>query len=256
VNQIRDPIRVVIVDDEAPARNRLRQLLLDCAQSIPLTVVAETGGGDSLLALLREKEVDLVFLDIRMPGRSGLETARIVQKMPSPPWIVFTTAYDQHALEAFEVHAVDYLLKPVRARRLLESLELVSQMAASRTGQAATLPPPRTHLPVHERGAISLVPIDEVLFLRSELKYVTARTVSREYLIEESLTRLEEEFRNDFVRIHRGCLVALRHLRGFERSGHEGAELHWVAVLNGLQERLPVSRRQSHVVRRFVRGGP
>lgn len=244
-------LRVVVCDDEAPARSRMRELLGDCAASSPVELVGEAANAMQLLDLLQETEVDLVLLDIRMPGMDGLEAARHIARLPAPPGVIFTTAYDAHAVSAFELHAVDYLLKPIRLRRLAEAL------ARARTRVAPTpetlrdmAQQARTHLSVSERGRVVLVPVADIVYLRADLKYVCARTTVREHLLDEPLTRLEQEFSSSFVRIHRSFLVARRHLAGFERSGEEGS---WVAVLRGLEERLPVSRRQAHVVREFGR---
>ena len=247
------PLRVMITDDEAPARHRLRELLSDCAREMPLSVVAETASGAALLEALQDIPSDVVLLDIRMPGMDGIETARHLQKLPLPPRVVFTTAYERHALEAFEVHAVDYLLKPVRARRLQEALVRARSLTTSAGTPDALPAPARTHFSVTERGRIILVPVREVRFLRAELKYVTLRTASQEHVIEESLTRLEEEFGRTFVRIHRSCLVAVEHLLGFERQDAGTGDAQWTAVLADVAERLPVSRRQAHVVREFGR---
>jgi len=249
-----NPLRVMITDDEAPARHRLRELLSDCAREMPLTVVAETASGAALLEAVQDIASDVVLLDIRMPGMDGIETARHLQKLPAPPRVVFTTAYERHALEAFEVHAVDYLLKPVRARRLQEALARARSLTTPNgVPDALRTPAARSHFSVSERGRIVLVPVREVRFLRAELKYVTLRTATQEHVIEESLTRLEEEFGPAFVRIHRGCLVAVEHLQGFERQDAGTGEAQWAAVLADVTERLPVSRRQAHVVREFGR---
>lgn len=247
-------LRVVVVDDEAPARSRLRELLADCADVAEVDVIGEAANGHELLARLQDTPADLVFLDIRMPGMDGLETARHLQRLESPPRIVFATAYDGHAIEAFDLHALDYLLKPIRAARLRDSLRRMAEtLAPKRDVFDAVAKGPRSHLAVHERGRVVLVPVRDIRFLRAELKYVTIRTADRDYLIEESLTRLEQEFGPAFVRIHRNCLVAVAHLTGFDRGTDDAAETQWVAVLRDVPERLPVSRRQSHVVREFRR---
>lgn len=254
MNRPTAPLRIAIVDDETPARNRMRELLADCAHAVPLTVVGEATSGREALDLVQREPTELVLLDIRMPDMDGLETARHLQRLDIPPRIVFTTAYDRYAVNAFELHAIDYLLKPIRASRLQESLERVRSLAPIRADALdAMARGPRTHLSVPERGRVLLVPVPDIVFLRSELKYVTIRTAEREFLLEESLSRLEEEFAADFVRIHRNCLVAKAHLAGFERTTVEG-EPHWVALLRGLDERLAVSRRQAHVVRDFGKG--
>ncbi|HEX9180355.1 MAG TPA: LytTR family DNA-binding domain-containing protein, partial [Burkholderiales bacterium] len=169
------------------------------------------------------------------------------------PAVVFTTAYDVYAIKAFELRAVDYLLKPIRAARLEEAL---ARARNARPLSAEVLrelsPAPRVHLASQERGRVQLIPVRDIVFLKAELKYVTARTRDREYLVDESLTRLEEEFGQRFLRIHRNCLVARAHVTGFERVAEEGGEGHWVVVLAGVEETLPVSRRQQYVVKEFA----
>jgi len=247
------PLRILIVDDEAPARSRLKDLLADCARNVPLEVVGEAANGREALVAVAGRAVDVVLLDVRMPGMDGIEVAQHLQGLERPPAVVFTTAYDAYAIKAFEVHAVDYLLKPIRAARLEEALVRARAVAPVREDVLRELRPgPRTHLSVHERGRIHLIPLEEVLFLKAELKYVTVRTAEREHLLEEPLTKLEQEFARHFVRIHRNCLVSRQAIRGFERV-HGDGDGHWEVVLEGLAERLPVSRRQSHVVRELVR---
>jgi two-component system response regulator AlgR len=165
---------------------------------------------------------------------------------------VFTTAYDDYAIKAFELRAVDYLLKPIRLGRLKEALVRTKASAPRPDALRELARAPRTHLSAQERGRIHLIPVAEVIYLKAELKYVSVRTAAREYLIEESLTRLEQEFGSRFVRVHRNCLVARAAVRGFERS-EEGGESHWEVVLGGVDERIAVSRRQQHVVREFSR---
>ncbi len=244
------PLRILVVDDEAPARRRLREILGDCAESLPLTVVGEAENGRQAIELLGNTSADLVLADIHMPDMDGLELARHALKLPQPPALVFTTAHSEHALEAFEVNAIDYLTKPVKAQRLLAALQKTPRR---RPLPEATLDRltdvARRFLSVTERSRVILVPVDEVVYLKAELKYVTVRTAAREYLIEESLTRLEQEFGERLVRIHRNCLVARSFVRGFERrTGPEG-ESRWEVLLNSVSETLPVSRRQQHVVR-------
>lgn len=244
-------LRVVITDDEAPARSRMRDLLQDCAATLPIELVGEAANGRELIELLQEREADLVLLDIRMPEMDGLEAAQHLQKLPEPPKIIFTTAFDAYAVKAFELHAVDYLLKPIRLRRLFDAVSRARALTPLRLDVLKELTPEaRTHLSVQERGRVILVPVPEIVYLRAELKYVSIRTRERELLMEESLSRLEQEFADTFVRIHRSCLVAKAHLAGFEKAAEDG-EGGWVAVLKGVDEKLPVSRRQAHVVREF-----
>jgi len=243
--------RILIADDEAPARARLRDLLDECRERFPLAIVDEARNGREALEVLNREKVDVVLLDIRMPEIDGLEAARHIAGMASPPAIIFTTAFDTYAIKAFEVNAIDYLLKPIRVERLLAALAKARAAApVSREALDAASNQPRRHLSVHERGKIHLVPVADILYLRAELKYVTVRTVEREFLVEESLTRLEEEFGEAFVRVHRNCLVARTAVAGFERNAEE-SESGWAVVIKGTGEKLPLSRRQHHVVKQF-----
>lgn len=246
------PLRIVIVDDEAPARSRMKDLLADCAPHLPLTVIGEADSGRGALALLSERGADVVLLDIRMPEMDGIEVALHLQKLESPPAVVFTTAYDAYAIRAFEVQAVDYLLKPIRASRLREALLRARVAAHPKPDTLRELQPaPRAFLSAQERGKIHLIPIADVIYLKAELKYVTVRDGRREYLVDESLTRIEQEYGERFVRVHRNCLVARQAIRGFERGAGESAEGNWLVVLEGCDEKIAVSRRQQHIVREF-----
>ena len=247
------PLAVFVVDDEPPARNRLKELLADCAEQLPLELLGEAGNGREALAKLSAAHADVVLVDIRMPQMDGIELAQHLNKLPQPPVIIFTTAYDAYAIKAFELHAIDYLLKPIRLRRLFDALTRARSAIPLRTEVLRELTPePRKNLSIHERGKIYLIPIEQVLYLRAELKYVTVRTVQREYLLEESLTALEKEFAARFVRIHRNCLVAKEEIEGFEKvADDEGGEAHWTVKLKGLDEKLPISRRQQFMVKEF-----
>jgi two-component system, LytTR family, response regulator AlgR len=246
------PLRVLIVDDEAPARNRIRDLLSDCALKMPIEIAGEAENGKRALALLPECEADVVLLDVRMPDMDGLEVAQHIQKLDEPPTVIFTTAYDVYALKAFEVHAVDYLLKPIRLGRLFDALSRARTITPLRLDALRELKPEaRTHLSVNERGRIHLIPVADIAFLKADLKYVTVRTTECEYLIEESLAKLEQEFLGRFVRVHRNCLVAKEAIRGFERATGDDGEGNWLVVMKNIAEKLAVSRRQQHIVREF-----
>jgi two-component system response regulator AlgR len=248
------PLKVILADDEVLARARLADLLADLNDEsggkLAVEVVAQAGNGGAALERAADTPADVILLDIQMPGMTGLEAARHIVRLPQPPAIIFVTAFDEHALRAFELRAVDYLLKPVRLARLREALSRVKPLDAT---DADALAPRRTHFSLLERGRIWRVPVADVLYLRAELRYVTARTREREYLLDESLVKLEEEFGDAFLRIHRNCLIARRHLAGFQRQADAG-EGHWLALLKDWPERLPVSRRQMHVVREYVKG--
>ena len=241
-------LHVLIVDDEAPARTRLRDLLGDIVARHPTEIVGMAANGVEALRLLEAAPADVVLADIRMPVMDGVELARHLGKLASAPAVIFVTAYDQYAVEAFELAAVDYLLKPVRAQRLLAALhklpgprpgsELLAGIGQEVRGGG------RTHLSCHERGRLLLVPIGEVLYFKADLKYVTARTAEREYLLDEALTHLESEYADRFMRLHRAVLVAKTALAGFEKAAGDDAEAYGWALLRGVPEKLPVSRRQ------------
>jgi len=248
-------LRVVLVDDEAPARSRLKELIADCAAQAPAKVVGEAANGREALDLLASVAADLVLVDIRMPQMSGIEFARHVLALESPPAIIFVTAYDEYAIKAFELRALDYLLKPVRRARLQAALERARGLRAPGREQLRGLDgAPRRNLPVSERGRIRLVPVAEIVYLKAELKYVTIRTPEREYLLEESLAHLEQEFAETLVRVHRNALVAKARIRGFEKTDVADGEQGWVVLLDGCVEKLPVSRRLWPAVRDLVAG--
>ena len=262
----RPPARILMIDDEAPARRRLRDLLDDCREAFPLVIADEAANGVEAIEIINRGAIDIVLTDIRMPIMDGLEVARHIAKLGLAPKLIFTTAFDQYAVQAFELNAIDYLLKPIKQERLLLALNKARIVKPDALDAAAIATQSRRkHLSIHERGKIILVPIDDIIFLRAELKYVTVKTIAKEYLLEESLTKLEEEFAGLFTRIHRSALVANKAVAGFEKTtdinnahessenniSSEGAGAHWVVVLKGLDERLPVSRRQQHVIREF-----
>lgn len=243
------PLKILIVDDEPLARARLRELLADLAGQLPSEVVGEAGNGLLALEFLRTQSVDVVLADIRMPGMDGIELAGHLRGGEAPLAVIFTTAYDNFAVQAFELNAVDYLLKPVRAPRLLTALQKVMPAPALDPALLAGIGQTvrgggRSHLSCHERGRLLLVPIADVLYFKADLKYVTARTVDREYLLDETLTHLETEFAERFIRLHRAVLVAKTALAGFERAAGDDADAYGWALLRGVPEKLPVSRRQ------------
>ncbi len=246
-------LRVFIVDDEAPARARLKALLADIAGELPNEVAGEAANGAEALERLATARADVVLVDIRMPQMDGVELARHLAKVEPAPAVVFSTAYDQYAVQAFELNAIDYLVKPVRAQRLAAALAKAQRAAPLRRETLERLAPQgRRHFSVAERGRIQLVPVADVLYLKAELKYITARTREREFLLDESLTQLEEELGLRFVRVHRNCLVARGAIVGFEKAAAEDGETHWVVLLAGLAERLPVSRRQWPAVKAAI----
>jgi two-component system response regulator AlgR len=261
--------RLFIVDDEAPARKRLAMLLSDIAADCPHELVGEAGNAQAALDGIAASMPDLVVLDVQMPGMTGIElAAHLSRQADGGPAVIFVTAYDEYALKAFDVQAIDYLLKPVRAARLAEAIRRVSnarfQSRSKKERLTAAAPaqqPVRLNFSVQERGRVLLVPIIDVVYLKAELKYVTLRTRAREYLIEESLMSIEEEIASTFVRVHRNALVARSAIIGVERTSHaidleresDVVQDGWQLILRDVDERVPVSRRQWAVVKALVR---
>lgn len=256
--------RLLIIDDEAPARSRLKTLLSDIEADCPHELVGEATGAQQALDAIAVLHPDVLLLDVQMPVMSGIDLAAQLVRLPDPPAVVFVTAFDEFALKAFEVHAADYLLKPVRAQRLAESIKRAIALRPKAGSRLAALTvdlqPARRHFSVQERGRVVLVPVSDVVYCKAELKYVTLRTCEREYLVEESLTSIEEEFGQSFVRVHRSALVAHAFILGVERGAHndaaeaeKGAQDSWQVILRGVEERLPISRRQWSVVKALVR---
>lgn len=229
-------MKVVIADDEPLARERLRALL---AEQPDVQVVAEAGDGHATLHACADHQPDLVLLDIAMPGIDGLETARHLSAFEPRPAVVFCTAYDAHALSAFEAAAIDYLVKPVRPERLAAALQRARTFAAGREHGPQEGGQRRTHLCARMRGSLRLIPVDDVHYLQAEEKYVVVHHARGEDLIEESLKSLEEEFGERFVRIHRNCLVARHEIVELRRA----ADGHVQAVLRHGAQPLEVSRR-------------
>jgi two-component system, LytTR family, response regulator AlgR len=236
---------ILIVDDEAPARTRLRQLVGDLP---PYTVIGEAAHGEEALRLCSELEPDVLLLDIRMPGIDGLEVAGHLAGWPKRPAVVFTTAYDEYAIQAFEAQAVGYLLKPVRRERLQQTLEhaaRVSRVQLQRLPGAG----PRSQLCVARGRGFDLVPIGQVRCFQADQKYVTVFHAGGEALLTEPLKELEEEFGDRFLRVHRNALVATDWVEGLERR-EDGA---WQVRLKGGFAPLPVSRRHVSDVKRRLR---
>ncbi|MBS0302627.1 MAG: response regulator transcription factor [Proteobacteria bacterium] len=242
-------MHILIVDDEQLARSRLRTLLGDCDARHQVSEAAHAAEALAQLAISGGRAVDLVLLDIHMPGQDGLALAQQIRALPYAPAIVFVTAHADHALSAFELDAVDYLTKPVRLQRLQQALAKAQRSA----GQGATIPstPPTEGdtLLIQERGRTERVPLAEVLYLRAEQKYVTVRTAARSYVVDDALAELETRHAAHFLRVHRSTLVARRALRVLERHYDAAEGEGWAVRLHGLTEPLPVSRRQVAAVR-------
>lgn len=242
-------LKVLIVDDEALARARLRTLLGDCTAPAA-SVEAEAANAAQALSWLQHHRVDVALIDIHMPGADGLRLAQTLRALPVPPMVVFVTAYAEHAVQAFELEAVDYLTKPVRLERLQLSLQKIERLTKNTRGLAPDLP--EEVLLIQDRGRTERVPLAEVLYLKAELKYITVRTAARSYILEGALSELEEQYKDRFVRIHRNALIARRSVRALEKYHDPQEGEGWAVRLKGIDELLLVSRRQLAAVRELV----
>jgi two-component system response regulator AlgR len=253
-----EALRVLIVDDEELARLRLRGLVADCVEP-RVAVVGEAGNALQALAWLATQSCDVVLLDVQMPGRDGTQLAAELRLLAHPPAIVFVTAHAQHAVRAFDLEAVDYLTKPVRRERLHAALQRAAQRVALVRGAAAApaLGAGDESAPVivvADRGRVLRVPLSEVLYFKAELKYVTLRTAEHTYILDESLSELEQRLGERFLRVHRNAMVARGAVRALERralgaDGDDESGEAWAVCVAPVGEWLAVSRRQVGAVR-------
>lgn len=240
-------MNVLIVDDEQLARQRLRKLLTASGE---YQVVGEAETGEDALRKTQRSHPDVVLMDIRMPGMDGIEAASYINRMDKPPAIIFTTAYSEHALKAFEAHAIDYLLKPIKQSRLESALDAAKRMNKAQLSKLREdeTDGARQKICVKSRGSLELIPIEDIIYFKAEQKYVTLRTADQEYLIEESLKLLEQEFSYQFIRIHRNALVANNMLRGLTKND----DGHACIQFSEIDDLLKVSRRHLLLIRNIL----
>jgi two-component system response regulator AlgR len=237
-------MKVLIVDDEPLARARLLALLKDHEQ---ITALEEAVNGIEALQKQQTFQPDVVLLDIRMPGMDGLEAASHLAQLESPPVVVFTTAYDEHALEAFDLQAIGYLVKPVKKERLLQTLETANRLTRAQLNEIAG--PARQYISAQVAGNLQVVPIEDVYYFRADQKYVEACHGNGTLLLEETLKHLEAEFAQQFIRIHRSALVALDRIAAIQKN----ADGQMVVRLHDLEEELEISRRHLPEVRKAIK---
>jgi len=241
-------MRVMIVDDEKPAQDRLSSML---NAKNGYHVCAAAANGLEAIRYAEEHKPDVALMDIRMPGMDGLEAARHLSDMDEPPAVIFTTAFGEHALEAFETQAVAYLLKPIREEKLLSALDKASKLNKAQLAQlSAGEENSRTHICARVRGNLELIPITEIVYFQADQKYVTVRHMQGEVLIEEPLKSLEDEFAKDYIRVHRNALVSKTRMAGLNKTPEGRFQL----VLKGMDDKLEISRRHVAEVRRFLKG--
>ncbi len=241
-------MKILIVDDEKPARDRLARMVSDLQEH---ELVGQAVNGLEALGMTQAMEPDLVLLDIRMPGMDGIEAARHIAKLEQPPAVIFTTAFSDHALEAFETHAVDYLLKPVKQDRLQAAMAAAvrpTRAQAAKSGDLLSGLEPRQHICARVRGSLVLVPIEDIYYFHAEQKYVTVRHTAGEVLIEDALKNLEDEFGDRFYRIHRNALVSLTRIAGM-LSNDDGHRV----TFRDIDDTLEVSRRHLPGVRKIIK---
>jgi two-component system response regulator AlgR len=244
-------MKILVVDDETPARERLIRLIAELGG---YELAGEAANGREAIELYDRLKPEIILMDIRMPVIDGLEAARHLTACEEPPAVIFTTAYSDHALKAFETHAVGYLLKPVRRESLAEALTSArrSTRAQLQALSADAAPDqPRTHLCVHNRGNLELIPVDDIQYFRAEDKYVVLHHRNGQSLIEDSLVKLEQEFQNRFLRIHRNALVAYAEIAALEKPSGPGGGA--TLKLKHGEHRLDVSRRHLPAVRQFLK---
>ena len=244
-------LKVLIVDDESLARSRMRTLLAECTDP-RAEVVGEAGNAVQAMDMIQRTHCELVLLDVHMPGVDGITLANTLRQLPSPPVIIFVTAYPEHAVSAFEVEAVDYLTKPVRRERLQQALQKVEKLRAPKEGLDSTAMP--ECLIIQERGRSERVALQDVVYLKAELKYITVRTREKEHIYDGALSDLESRYAHMFVRIHRNALVSRRAVRAVEKHNDPTDGEGWMVRLDGVEERLAVSRRQLAAVRESLMG--
>ncbi len=243
-------LTALLVDDEPLARLRLAELL----RAFPeVLILGEAENGEQALIRIEQLRPDVVFLDIRMPGVDGLAVARRLAHQPDAPAVVFCTAFDEHALAAFDAQAVDYLVKPLKRERLGAALQRVQRILGREAAGGSPRTEPatrmRTHLSVRVRGQTKLIPLPEVIYLLADTKYIEVHTANGALLLEESLVALEEEFPALFLRIHRNCLVAKHWIVGLQKLPSGEVQVN-VKIGQGRTLGLDVSRRNLAMVKR------
>jgi two-component system, LytTR family, response regulator AlgR len=241
-------MKVLIVDDEKPARDRLARMVGALAA---FEIVGEAGNGNEALQKAESLDPDIVLMDIRMPEMDGIQAARHLSHLSRPPAVIFTTAFADHALEAFETHAVDYLLKPVRKERLAAALEATAKPNRAQSLQNNVVLSElevRQHICARVRGNLVLIPVEEVFYFQADQKYVTVRHSEGEVLIEDPLKKLEKEFSERFCRIHRNALVSLDKICGMKTENDSQQ-----VIFKDIEDTLEVSRRHLPGIRKIIK---
>ena len=241
-------MKILIADDEKPARTRLQHLLQQSSSAIE--VIGEACNSDEVLQMCQQLQPDVVLLDIRMPGKGGLQICKELSAFSLPPAVIVVTAYDEHALQAFDAHAIDYVLKPVHQQRLDAALRkaVVFQTAQKLNTDNSTCLQ-RTHITVKQRDTVYLVPVSEIIYFKAEQKYVVIRTAKLELLSSESLKNLEQEFDGLLMRVHRNSLVAIQYIASLEKQRDGKCYIHF----NSISDVIEISRRHLSSARHWLK---
>jgi two-component system response regulator AlgR len=242
-------MKILVVDDEPLARDRLMTLI---SELVPTHTVLTAKNGLEAMEMVGENAPDLLLLDIRMPGMDGIETAYHLTQLENPPAVVFTTAHQDHAIQAFEANAVDYLLKPVKRERLKEAVakaELVNRARLINVMDKEEMASSRGHLCSTNRGKLELIPVNEIGYMKAEQKYVSIGWKGRELLIDESLKKLEKEFSDRFLRVHRNALISKQHIVSLDKSEDDSHKI----MIKEFDAGISVSRRHLQEVRRYLK---
>ena len=241
-------MKVLIVDDEAPARDRLVHMVSSIDS---METSGQASNGLEAVRMVQDSHPDVVLMDIRMPGMDGLEAARHLSEMDEPPAIIFTTAYSEHALEAYDANAVDYLVKPIRQEKLEKSLAKARKLTKAQIAalNMETSTSGRSHICARIRGNLELIPVDEIVYFQADQKYITVRHIGGEVLIEDALKNLEVEFEDRLIRIHRNALVSTNFITGMEKN----IDGRFVVTFKEVDDKLEISRRHVAEVRKFLK---
>tara|TARA_R110002049_G_scaffold252264_1_gene427195 strand:- start:331865 stop:332596 length:732 start_codon:yes stop_codon:yes gene_type:complete len=241
-------MKVLIVDDEAPARDRLIHMVSSIDS---METSGQASNGLEAVRMVQDSHPDVVLMDIRMPGMDGLEAARHLSEMDEPPAIIFTTAYSEHALEAYDANAVDYLVKPIRQEKLEKSLAKARKLTKAQIAalNIETNNTGRSHICARIRGNLELIPVDEIVYFQADQKYITVRHLGGEVLIEDALKNLETEFEDRLIRIHRNALVSTNYITGMEKN----IDGRFVVSFKEITDKLEISRRHVAEVRKFLK---
>jgi two-component system response regulator AlgR len=241
-------MKYLVIDDEFLARARLRELLLRIE---PGAEIIEAENGQQAIELCEKHHPDYALVDIRMPGISGIELVYHLSALEHSPAVIFTTAYSEYALEAFDANAIDYLLKPVqidRLKRALHKADPITKLQSDSLKETTR----NMHISINQKGKIRLVAISSICYAKAENKYILVKTDKDEYLMNDTLNNLERELGGKFIRVHRNAVISIDHLKGLERND----DGQWCVFFHGIDDKVEISRRQTPVIRGWLKNRP